>query len=109
MLSTGQIARPEKMDWDHHWEVIKYIYEPFLTPSFRFTHDYVRRSYDLLIWSNPNARFMSFPREWLWVNRLVWGLNSVLAHLEASGPWAELWWEAIEGPSEPYWQGRCVV
>lgn len=98
VMQTGQVLDADRLDWDHHWNVIGYIYEPFMQRVFRFTHDYVRRSYDLLIWRNPNAKAMTFPREWLWVNRLVWGLNSVLAFLEARGPWPELWWSAIEAP-----------
>ena len=96
VLETGMVARPDRFDWDHHWKVMLYIYEPFMTEGFRFTHDYVRRSYDLMLWDNPNTRHMTFPRTWLWVNRLQWGLNSVLAHLEAAGPWPELWRAAIE-------------
>jgi hypothetical protein len=37
----------------------------------------------------------------LFVNRLQWGLNSVLAHLDATGPWPELFRRAVESPTEP--------
>jgi hypothetical protein len=41
------------------------------------------------------------PPDWLFVNRLQWGLNSVLAHLDATGPWPELFRRAVESPTEP--------
>lgn len=100
LLETGMVVRPKRFDWDHHWKVMEYIYEPFMTEGFTFTHEYVARSYDLMIFGNPNAKHMTFPGTWLWVNRLTWGLNSVLAHLRATGPWPAIWRAAIEGELE---------
>lgn len=39
------------------------------------------------------------PPEWLLLNRLQWGLNSVLAHLGASARWGEVFRAAVEGPT----------
>ncbi len=107
VLETGMVVRPARFDWDHHWKVMEYVYEPFTTEGFRFTHEYVARSYELMLFGNPNARHMTFPGTWLWVNRLTWGLNSVLAHLGATGPWPAIWRAAIEAELEPEHPARA--
>jgi len=102
ILATGLVGREKGFDWDYQWDMMRYLYEPYTARKpFTFTHDYVKRSYDLLVWKNPNRFHVGLPRDWLFVNRLQWGLNSVLAHLNATGPWAELWRRAVESPTEP--------
>jgi predicted unusual protein kinase regulating ubiquinone biosynthesis (AarF/ABC1/UbiB family) len=96
VAATGMVVRPDRFDWDYHWKVLLFLYQPYMTPGFRYSHDFVRQSFDVLVKDNPNTRYMTFPREWVWVNRLQWGLNSVLAHLEARGPWDEIWRAAVE-------------
>lgn len=97
----GLAPDPKRFDWDHQWRVMQYIYQPFTTPGFTYTHAYVRKSYDLLLFDNPNRNRSGMPPAWLFLNRLQWGLNAVLAHLQASGPWPDLWRAAVESPTEP--------
>lgn len=97
--ATGLVARPRRFDYDYHWQLMQYLYEPFLTAPFTFTHEYVRRSYDLMIFRNPNRFSTGMTRDWLFVNRLQWGLNSVLATLEATGPWNDLFRGVVESPT----------
>ena len=91
MVATGLVLDPDRYDFDYHWEVMRYLYEPFLSSDFRYTHDYVQRSWSILAWSNPNLRRTRMPPEWVLTNRLQWGLNSVLALLGAEGDFAELY------------------
>ena len=79
MAATGMVPDPDRYDFDHHWEVMRYLYEPFTAPRFRYTQDYVARSWKLLGWDNPNLRRTRMPAPWVLVQRLQWGLNSVLA------------------------------
>lgn len=98
----GFLKRPDKFDWDHQWEMMRYIYRPFLaTEPFEYTHDYVKESYGLMIFDNPNRMRTAMPPEWLLLNRLQWGLNSVLAHLGARVRWGEILRECIEASTEP--------
>jgi predicted unusual protein kinase regulating ubiquinone biosynthesis (AarF/ABC1/UbiB family) len=91
-----------KFDWDHQWQVMQYLYRPFLQKEpFTYTNDYVRQSYSVLLLDNPNRMRSPMPPEWLFLNRLQWGLNAVLAELEATGPWPEIWRRAVESPTEP--------
>ena len=97
MLAAGMVAWPRRFDWDAMWEVIQYLYKPFLErdPFFRFDAGYVSRSWDVLMWENPNRLRLDMPAEWLFTNRLQWGLFSVLAQLRATGPWPDLWADAV--------------
>jgi predicted unusual protein kinase regulating ubiquinone biosynthesis (AarF/ABC1/UbiB family) len=98
--ALGMVGNPKKFDWDHQWAMMQYLYRPFLaTEPFTYTHEYVKESYGVLLFDNPNRRSGAMPREWLFLNRLQWGLNSVLAHLHATGPWGEIWRAAVESPT----------
>lgn len=95
--ALGMVANPRKFDWDHQWAMMQYLYRPFLaTKPFRYTHEYVQESYGLILFDNPNRRTSAMPGEWLFLNRLQWGLNSVLAHLGAVAPWGEIWRAGVE-------------
>jgi predicted unusual protein kinase regulating ubiquinone biosynthesis (AarF/ABC1/UbiB family) len=101
-VELGFVLDPKRFDWDHQWEVMQYLYKPFTSREpFTYDHDYVRKSYGLMLFDNPNKKRTAMPPEWLFLNRLQWGLNSVLAALGATGPWRELWREAIDSPTLP--------
>jgi predicted unusual protein kinase regulating ubiquinone biosynthesis (AarF/ABC1/UbiB family) len=98
--ALGMVGNKKKFDWPHQWAMMKYLYRPFLaTTPFTYTHEYVKESYGVLLFDNPNRFTAAMPREWLFLNRLQWGLNSVLAHLNATGPWGEIWRAAVESPT----------
>ncbi len=98
----GLAPRKGKFDWDHQWQVMQYLYRPFLQKEpFTYTVDYVRQSYAVLLLENPNRNRSTMPPEWLFLNRLQWGLNAVLAELRATAPWPELWRRAVESKTEP--------
>jgi predicted unusual protein kinase regulating ubiquinone biosynthesis (AarF/ABC1/UbiB family) len=101
-LDAGFVPSPKKFDWDAQWASMEYFYRPFKqrTP-FHYTHDYVQQSYGVLIFDNPNQRRTAMPASYVYLDRLQWGLNSVLATLEATGPWRELYRAAIESPTVP--------
>ena len=99
---AGFVPNPKKFDWDHQWASMEYLYRPFKQKGpFRYSHDYVQQSYGLLVFDNPNQRRTAMPASYVYLNRLQWGLNSVLATLEATGPWRELYRAAIDSPTVP--------
>jgi predicted unusual protein kinase regulating ubiquinone biosynthesis (AarF/ABC1/UbiB family) len=97
----GFLAKPRGFDWAYQWDAMRTLYRPFLEPGFRFTPEFVRASYGLLIFDNPNRRRIAMPPEWLFLNRLQWGLNAVLAQLGSAGPWGEIIRELLATPTEP--------
>jgi len=99
-----------KFDWDHQWKIMLYLYRPFMQKEpFTYTNEYVRESYELLLLKNPNRMRTGLPPEWLFLNRLQWGLNAVLAELRATGPWPEIWRRAVESKTEPVPRGGQQV
>ena len=103
--ATGVVAMPRFFDYDYHWELMQYLYQPFITDEpFTYTHEYVSRSYDVIIFRNPNKLSTKVPPDWLFLQRLQWGLNSVLAFLNATALWGDLLRQAVETSSEPAWR-----
>jgi len=98
---TGFAPDLDRYDWDAHWEVMEYLYEPFKKPGFRYTHDYVQRSYELMSPKNPNWRRTAMPPAWLLTNRLQWGLNSLLAMLDVPADFPTFYRECLSLPIEP--------
>jgi predicted unusual protein kinase regulating ubiquinone biosynthesis (AarF/ABC1/UbiB family) len=91
-----------RFDWEHQERVMEYLYRPFKAKEpFTYTEAYVRESYDLLVLKSPNQRSSGMPAEWLLLNRLQWGLNSVLAQLGATARWGEHFRRAAESPTRP--------
>jgi len=91
----------KKFDWDAQWDATRFLYRPFLEKDFRFEPEYIGKSYDILMFQNPNKMRMGNPPEWLFLNRLQWGLFAVLTELRAKGPWGDLWREFVEGGTDP--------
>lgn len=104
--ATGMMGVPaDKFDWDLHWEVMEYVCRPYQPPQpFRFTQEYVAESYDRLLFNAKVAGMIATPPEWLLINRVHWGLNSVLGRLHATSDWGERWHRAIWSETKPI---RC--
>ncbi len=91
-----------RFDWEHQERVMEYLYRPFKSKTpFTYTDEYVRESYDLLVLKSPNQRSAALPPEWLLLNRLQWGMNSVLAQLGATASWGTHFRRAAESPTKP--------
>ncbi len=98
---TGMVG-DKHFDMRAQWAQVLYLYEPFMIPGFTYTPEYVARSKEFVDpRNNPNLRHMALPPEWVWTQRLHWGLNSVLAHLRAQGDWMAWYREILNGPWEP--------
>ena len=97
--ASGFVAK-KGFDLEHQWRVMMYLYEPMLSSEpFRYTPQYVQRSWDALIKDNPNLRRLDMPPEWVFANRLQWGMNSVLAALGATAVWGDIYRPLLELPS----------
>jgi predicted unusual protein kinase regulating ubiquinone biosynthesis (AarF/ABC1/UbiB family) len=80
-----------------------YFYEPIaLDREFTFTREYNSKSLKLIF--APDGRFaglpkkLNMPRDFVFVNRIQWGVYSVLSYLQAARNWhriqQELWFDA---------------
>lgn len=95
----GIIGSDAKFDYDHQWDLMLHLYEPMRSRRFRFSRDYAKKTWDVMLWNNPNLRHSAVPPELLLINRLQWGLYSVLASLSAEGDFKNPFREIIESPS----------
>ena len=90
VIEMGYVPNPKSFDFDAHFELMKNLHAPWLTQgSFRFTREYLIRSWHLML-NNVNRSKLNLPREWVLINRLQWGLYSVLAILNAEQDWREI-------------------
>jgi len=99
-MATGMVPNARGFDFDLHWEMLHHQYQPFCSPRFAFTSEFVRRGMDLARPSNPNLRKLAIAPQWIWMQRLLWGLYAVLARLRAEGPFADELRTALEQPFE---------
>lgn len=99
--AMGMVGNPKKFDWEWQWEVMRHVYEPFRsTKPYRYSREYVKESYKRLLWENENKRHARLPPSMLFVNRLQWGLNSIMADLGAEAVYADIFRQAVESPIE---------
>ncbi|HUJ59520.1 MAG TPA: AarF/ABC1/UbiB kinase family protein [Kofleriaceae bacterium] len=99
--ALGFVGKERGFDWDYQWNAMRFLYKPFLEPGFRHEPAHVTRSFGVLMFDNPNRFRIAMPPEWLFLNRLQWGLNAVLAQLGATGPWGAIIDELLAAPLEP--------
>jgi len=80
----GSLEPGVKAQGDEIMKIYRYIHRPWLNDElFTYTPEYTRESFAMLV-SNPAARAVRIPRDFIFVNRWQWGLNAVLANLRAT-------------------------
>lgn len=100
-IRMGVVGKPRRFDFEHYYEVIAHLYRPFTDPDFRFDAQYVKMAYAQNGPSSPNARTLAMPPALMWVQRLQWGLASVLARLGAHGDFRPVFRTHLEAPVRP--------
>ena len=101
LIATGIIPRPDKFDFDQHWEMMCHQLAPYRSERFHFTKEYIREGMKYSGPTNPNLRKISIPPPWIWTQRLQWGLHAVLVRLNAEGCFRDILLEALEAPRTP--------
>ena len=87
VVEIGFAPDPSNYDFDYHYRMTRTIYEPWIAERFRFTPEFVASTWRALVVDNPNKFRLNLPRDFLFVNRIQWGLFSVLAALGAESSW----------------------
>ncbi len=84
----GFAPDPGSYDFDYHYAMTRAIYEPWLEDRpYLFTQAYVAKTWKALVADNPNKFRLNLPRDFLFVNRVQWGLYAVLASLGSVSNW----------------------
>jgi predicted unusual protein kinase regulating ubiquinone biosynthesis (AarF/ABC1/UbiB family) len=99
------------VDADVLYDYFGYFYEPFeVDRDFTFTREYNGKSFRMIF--KPEGRFaplgktLNMPPDFVFANRLQWGVYSILAHLEATGNWHRIHREMLHGDSPSTELGR---
>jgi len=90
------VINPDQYDFDHHYRMLRELYSPWMAGSFTFTHAFVKETWRGMLADNPNKFRMNVPKDWVFINRMQWGLYAVLAELEAKGDWRDIVLPLIE-------------
>lgn len=101
VVELGFAPRPDRFDFDHHWEAERCAFTPFLSPVYHFERGFVRRAAAMNGPDSPNARHQALPPPWMWIYRLTFGLHSSLARMGARGRYADMLREILASPVTP--------
>ncbi len=108
MRASGFLPNDAEVDLDKLWEWFRLYTRPILAdPPFTFTRDFAQEV--LATTSDPRSpyygvlRRLNLPSDYLLLTRIHLGLNSVLGRLDATGDWAAIHREFVDGaePSTP--------
>ena len=101
-VRVGLVAKTRGFDWDFQWRAMRALYAPFLAgrPTV-YTGEDIAKVNDMMTFSNPNKFKVQVPPDWLFLNRLQYGLSSVLALLGASVDFGKSLREALEKETKP--------
>lgn len=96
------IRDASRYNFDYHRQMLHALYAPWLTDKpFRFSSEYVSDTWRAMIVDNQNKFRMNMPRQWMFANRLQWGLFAVLALLDAEAMWRTTMLDLLYAPGEP--------
>jgi len=98
--ALGFVGKEKGFDWTYQYEAMRFMYKPFLEPGFRYHPEFVAQTFGILMFDNPNRYKLGMPPAWLFLNRLQWGLNAVLAQLGATGPWRDIIEDLLAQPMQ---------
>ncbi len=92
----GVVKNAKKFNWPAHMELMNYIYYPYkVDKPFTYNHRYVRDTYDWFFAKNKNRFAAAMPADLLFVNRLSFGMDSILADLEGTAEWGAIFRHSV--------------
>jgi predicted unusual protein kinase regulating ubiquinone biosynthesis (AarF/ABC1/UbiB family) len=102
LVALSFLPSTEGLDLDVLYDYFGYFYEPIQDDrEFTFTREYNARSFKQVF--KPEGKFaalpkkLNMPRDFVFVNRIQWGVHSVLAHLGARGNFHRIQREHLHG------------
>ncbi|MDX1695004.1 MAG: AarF/ABC1/UbiB kinase family protein [Ketobacteraceae bacterium] len=100
--AMGLIGNKKSFDHDFHWDMINHVYTPFKTDGiFCYSHEHNAETNKLMLWDNKNKFSAAMPSDFLFINRLQWGLAAVLADLNACNRYGPVFREAVYSEAVP--------
>lgn len=100
--ALGLIGNHKKFDHDYHWDMVNHVYEPFrLDDTFCYDHTHNSITNRLMIWENRNKFSAAMPSDFLFINRLQWGMAGILADLNACNNYSRHFNAVVYGEHAP--------
>lgn len=100
--ASGMVVDPRRFDFDLHWRMLRHQWAPYLSDDYAFSLGHIREGMEYSRPTNPNLRRLAIPPEWIWLQRLQWGLHAVLARLGVRGSFRTLLLEILSAPREAF-------
>jgi len=101
LAAVGEVAKIQGFDFDHHWEMYCHLLAPYREPNFVFTSAYLRKGMEFGSPRNPNLRKISIDPQWIWLQRLQWGLHAVLHKLKGHADFGGILATYLNTPVRP--------
>jgi predicted unusual protein kinase regulating ubiquinone biosynthesis (AarF/ABC1/UbiB family) len=101
VLATGMVPKPKRFDFDVHWAQMCHHYAPYRVPRYRINPEHLAEAMRFNGPSNPNLRRLAIPPQWIWLQRLQFGLHAVLARLDVELAYGDILREALAEPPRP--------
>ena len=103
--AMGLIGRMKAFDHDYHWELMNHVYTPFTTDAaFTFSHEFNSKTTSLMLWENKNRFSGAMPADFLFINRLQWGLAAILADMNAEAVYSVPFKDAVYAEAVPLFE-----
>lgn len=112
LVALGFLPSTDGFDLDMLFDYFGYFYEPIQEDrEFVFTREYNARSFKQVFKPDGSAtglaKKLNMPRDFVFVNRIQWGVHSVLAHLGARGNFHRIERELLFGDPPSTELGRA--
>ncbi len=102
LVELGFVKADAAADAELLYDYFGYFYEPFHDDRvYTFTREYNAKSFEHVF--KPQGKFapvskqVNMPRDFVFVNRIQWGIHSILAQLGATGNWNRIHREYLVG------------
>lgn len=101
VVRLGIAPRPRKLDWDGMWAMMGWMFEPYLEARFRFERSWWQSGLHFTRPSNRNLRHQALPPQYLWLQRMQFGLHAVLLRLDVEVALRDVLLDTLEQPLKP--------
>jgi len=101
-IEIGWVGDVKNYNFEYQFEVAKvYNSGPFIEDRlFRFTKEHIREEIEAMVTLNPNAKISSYPIDLIAIDRLTWGINSVLAQLDGEANYYQIIKKVLGDPND---------
>jgi len=111
LVELGFFSPTTEVRADPVYDYFGYFYEPFrIDREFTFTAAYNAKSMEMIFKPKgdiaPLHKQMNMPSDFVFVNRIQWGVYSILAQLEATGNWHRIHREYLQNAAPQTELGR---